>query len=170
MKSGLSMGLAAMALLSAAAFAAPAPKLSIPSLKQLPIVDRTPYNTKANGAKDVDAALARAKKNGKRVLIDMGGNWCPDCQILANLMELPEMKAFLDKHFEVVKVDIGRFDKNQDVPARFGVKGRLRGVPAVIVATADGKRVNPLDDISALADARHMNAQAIANWLAQWAE
>jgi len=69
----------------------------------------------------VNAAFARAKKNGKRVLIDLGGNWCPDCIVLANLMQLPELKRFLAAHFEIVSVDVGRFDKNLQIPARFGI-------------------------------------------------
>ena len=61
----------------------------------------------------------------------MGGNWCGDCIVLANLMQLPEMKPFLAAHFEIVKVDVGRFDKNLQIPARFGVIDRLKtgGVP-----------------------------------------
>ena len=39
----------------------------------------------------VAAALARAKKSHKLVLLDLGGNWCPDCVVLPNLMLLPAM-------------------------------------------------------------------------------
>jgi len=69
----------------------------------------------------------------------------------------------------VVTVDVGRFDKNLQIPARFGITTRLEGVPAVIVAEPDGTFVNP-GKITALADARHMTPQAIADWLAQWAK
>ncbi|MGB8602029.1 MAG: thioredoxin family protein [Rhizomicrobium sp.] len=169
MKSALFTGLAAAMCLLGAAMAAPAPQLKLTNLAELPMVERTPYDVNANAQKDVDAAFARARKNHKRVLIDMGGNWCPDCLILANLMRLPEMQRFIDAHFEVVAVDIGRFDKNQDIPARFGIKGRLPGVPAVVIAEPDGTFVNP-GKISALSDARHMSAQAIADWLAGWAK
>ena len=63
------------------------------------------------------------------MLIDLGGNWCPDCVVLANLMLLPELKPFLAVHFEIVSVDVGRFDKNLQIPARFGITQRLEGVP-----------------------------------------
>jgi len=166
-------GLTAAAMLMAgavpAAGAALAPHLAIATLTDLPVVERTPYDANADAAKAVEAAFARARKNGKRVLIDLGGNWCPDCVVLANVMLLPQMKPFLAAHFEIVAVDIGRFDKNLAIPARFGIKERLEGVPAVIIADADGKFVNR-GHISALADARHMSAQAIADWLAGWAK
>jgi thiol-disulfide isomerase/thioredoxin len=161
--------LSILPFLATATVAATAPKVSIASLADLPVVERTPYDPDANATASVDAAFAHAKKNGKRVLIDLGGNWCPDCIVLANLMQLPELKPFLAAHFEIVSVDVGRFDKNLQIPARFGITQRLEGVPSVIVAEPDGKLVNP-GRIAALADARHMTPQAIADWLAQWAK
>ncbi|MDE2182180.1 MAG: thioredoxin family protein [Alphaproteobacteria bacterium] len=160
-----------LAMFIAPAWALPAPALSISDLKALPVVERTPYDEAANAKADVDAAFARARKSHKRVLIDMGGNWCGDCIVLANLMQLPEMKRFLAAHFEIVTVDVGRFDKNLDIPARFGVADKLKsgGVPSIIIAEPDGKMVNKTD-LSALEDARHMSPQAIAAWLAQWAK
>jgi len=163
--------LAAASFLAMAATAATAPRISIASLADLPVVERTPYDENANADITVNAAFARAKKSGKRVLIDLGGNWCGDCIVLANLMQLPEMKSFMAAHFEIVSVDVGRFSKNLQIPARFGTTDRLKsgGVPAIIVAEPNGTFVNQ-SDISALEDARHMTPQAIADWLAQWAK
>jgi thiol-disulfide isomerase/thioredoxin len=161
-------GVVAAMVLAAAANALPAPKLSIASLADLPVAERTPYDGNAD-AKTVDAAFARARKNGKRVLIELGGNWCPDCLVLANLMRLAEMKNFLAAHFEVVAVDVGRLDRNLDIPARFGLSDRLSGVPTVIVVEANGSVVNT-GKTTALTDARHMTPQAIADLLAGWAK
>jgi len=165
----LVMALAGLALFAGTAWSATAPHISITSLKNLPVVERTPYDPGANADAAVNAAFARAKKSGKRVLIDLGGNWCGDCIVLANIMQLPEMRRFMAAHFEIVTVDVGRFDKNLQIPARFGITQRLEGVPSVIVAEPDGTFVNR-GHITALADARHMTPQAIADWLAQWAK
>ena len=139
----LLLALSVLPFLAGAATAATAPKVGITSLADLPVVERSPYDTNEDANAAVDAAFARAGKNGKRVLIDLGGNWCGDCIVLANLMQLPEMKRFLAAHFEIVKVDVGRFDKNLQVPARFGITQRLEGVPSVIIAEPDGTFVNP---------------------------
>jgi thiol-disulfide isomerase/thioredoxin len=157
----------AIALLAAPAGAASAPHLGIAS-SALPAVDH-PYDEHLAAAPAVDAAFARAKKTGKRVMIVMGGTWCPDCRILAGIMALPAMKGFLAAHFEIVAVDIGRFDKNLDIPARFGLAGRLAGVPAILVAAPDGTLVNR-SAVTAFADARSMTPQAIADRLAAWAK
>lgn len=169
MKPGLLIAAIILPILAVASYGAPGPKLSLSSLSDLPVVERAPFMETANADAAVDAAFARAKKSGKRVLIDLGGNWCGDCVVLANIMRLKEMQPFLAAHFEMVSVDVGRFDKNLQIPARFGITKRLEGVPAVIIAEPDGKFVNP-GRITALADARHMTPQAIADWLAQWAK
>src|ERR1700749_654391 len=154
--SHLAYGLLAVAL-TTPALAATAPRVSITSLSELNVTDR-PFNEAANANHDVDAAFARAKRSGKEVMIDLGGNWCADCRIMAGLMELPEMRHFLDAHYEIVSVNVGRFDTNLQIPARYGITSKLEGVPAFLVVTANGKLVNP-GQVSAIQDARHMTPQ-----------
>ncbi len=148
--------------------AVPAPKPSIASLERLPVVTMQPYDEAANADAQVAAAFARAQKSHKRVLIDLGGNWCGDCIILANFVKLPEMRRFMAAHYEEVSVDVGRFNRNLQIPARFGFTKRLEGVPALLIATPDGKLVNG-DNIFATADARNMTPQALADYLARYA-
>jgi thiol-disulfide isomerase/thioredoxin len=155
-------------LIATPALALPAPKVSIASFAQL-TPPEAPYDVAANASAAVDAAFARARRNHKRVLIDLGGNWCGDCRILAGVMELPEMRRFLRAHFEIVSIDVGRFDTNLQIPARFGFTKRLLGVPTVLIATPQGALVNG-GDVFALSDARHMQPQAVADWLAKWAK
>ena len=146
-----------------------APKPSIASLQQLPVVTMQPYDEAANADDQVAAAFARAQKSHKRVLIDLGGNWCGDCIILANFVKLPEMRRFMGAHYEEVSVDVGRFNRNLQIPARFGFTKRLEGVPALLIATPDGKLVNG-SNIFATADARNMTPQALADYLAKYAD
>lgn len=157
---------AVLALAAAPSGAAPAPHVSIASLSDLEVPD-APFDASADADADVDAAVARARKSGKRVLIDLGGNWCADCRILAGLMDLPELHAFLDAHYEVVSVDVGRFNRNLQIPARYGITTRLAGVPAILIVTPDGHLLNG-GHISAIQDARRFTPQALADWLAQW--
>lgn len=100
-----------------------------------------PYDAERDAHAEMDAAFARAQADGKRVLASFGGNWCPDCRILAGMMQIPQFAAFLDAHYEVVKIDVGRYDRNMDVAARFGFAD-LDGVPTIAIATADGRIVN----------------------------
>jgi thiol-disulfide isomerase/thioredoxin len=168
------VALAALAL-AVPAVAAPgkAPKVSIASFTQLKTPLPYPYNEaadadpKAASAK-VAAANARAKASGKLLLIDLGGNWCGDCRILAATMELPELKAFVHRHYETVEVDVGRMDKNLQIPAKYGITEKLEGVPSLlIVDPRTGKLINA-GKTANLSDARHMSPQSLADYLAQW--
>ena len=154
-------------LAAAPALAANAPRVSVTSLSDISVPDR-PYDESADANAAVANAFARAKAEHKRVLIDLGGNWCADCRILAGVMALPEVQRFVDAHYVVVSVDVGRFNRNLQIPARFGITQRLEGVPSVLIATPDGTLVDS-GHVAALADARSMTPQAIADWLAQWA-
>jgi thiol:disulfide interchange protein len=135
----------------------------------LPVVTLQPYNEAANADADVAAAFARAQKSHKRVLIDLGGNWCVDCLVLTNFVRLPEMRRFMEAHYEVVLVDVGRFNRNLQIPARFGVTKKLEGVPALLIVTPGGKLVNG-DNIFATANAHDMTPQSLADYLAKYAE
>jgi thiol-disulfide isomerase/thioredoxin len=151
-----------------AAVAAPAPRVSISSFAQLATPLPHPYDEAANADLAVARARAKARAAHKLLLIDLGGNWCGDCLVLAGTMALPELRRFVEAHYEVVTVDVGRFDKNLQIPAHYGISHRLEGVPALLIVDPVRDRLLDGGHIAALADARHMDPQSLANWLAQW--
>ncbi len=161
--------LAAIAALSAPALATPpAPHVSIASVDALAQPLPYPYDEQADAKAAVARAKAQARREHKRLLIDLGGNWCGDCRVLAGILDLPELKPFLARHFVVVTVDIGRYDRNGDIASHYGI-ARLQGVPAILAVDPVHDRLLNNGQLSALADARHMTPQALADWLAQWA-
>ncbi|MFT3967161.1 MAG: thioredoxin family protein [Sphingobium sp.] len=149
------------------AHAVPAPRVKATNLDQLSQPLPLPYDEKADADRQVAAARARAKAEKKKLLIDLGGNWCPDCRVLAGVLELPEVKAFVKRHYVVVTVDVGRMDRNLQIPARYGVD-KVKGVPAVLIVDPRTDKLLNEGRLFALADARHMTPQALADWLAQW--
>ena len=150
-----------------AARAAP-PKVGIESFAQLQTPLPYPYDEAANADAQVARAKARARASHKLLIIDLGGNWCGDCRILTATMDRPELKAFVDKHYEVVLVDVGRFDKNLQIPAHYGITERLEGVPALLIVDPRTDKLLDAGRVSALQDARSMTPQALADWLASW--
>jgi thiol:disulfide interchange protein len=169
MKPAFAAAAVAVMVIAAPALATASLKVtSIAQLSELPTPLPYPYNEKTNADAQVDAALAAAKAQHKLAFIDLGGNWCGDCRVLASLMELPEVKRFVDAHYVVTTVDVGRFNKNLQVPARWGITTRLEGVPAVLIVDPKSNALVNKGHIAALADARHMTPQAIGDWLAQW--
>ena len=159
--------IAALAL-ATPAIAAQAPRMPIASFEQLAKPLPLPYDEQANATAQVKAAKARAKASHKLLLIDLGGNWCLDCRLLAGSMDVAPLKAFLSRHYELVTVDVGRMDKNLAIPAHYGITDRLKGVPSLLVVDPRSDKLLNEGRTAALADARSMSPQGLADWLAQW--
>ena len=123
-----------------------------------------PYDKALDAQAALDAAFARAGGSGKRVLVKLGGAWCPDCRVLAGMMTIPAIKAFLDANFEALSASIGRYNVNQDLVARLGFAEGLEGVPTVLVLTADGEVVNRASS-AFWRTARDQPPQALADYL-----
>ncbi|WP_349356853.1 thioredoxin family protein [Sphingobium nicotianae] len=147
--------------------AARAPRVAVASINDLRQPLPYPYDEGANADAAVAAARKQAKAQGKKLIIDLGGNWCADCRILAGVLELPEVKAFVHKHYVVVMVDVGRFDKNAQVARPYGITS-LKGVPALMIVDPKTNKLINGAALFALADARNMTPQALADWLAKW--
>ena len=89
---------------------------------------------------DLALAIRRAEATHKRVLVDFGGNWCGDCIVLDIYMHREPNKELLARNYEMVHVNIGRYDKNLDMAQRFGIPLSL-GVPALAVLSGRGKLI-----------------------------
>jgi thiol:disulfide interchange protein len=144
-----------------------APRLSIRTVRQLRQPLPAPYDGSRDARADVARALARAKKRRKPLLLDFGANWCADCRVLAGVFELPDLKPWIARNFELVQIDIGEFDANLDIPKRFGMR-TLAAVPTVLVIDPGTGRIRNKGEEIALGDATIMQPQAIADWLARW--
>lgn len=164
-----SLAVAAAVLLASTA-AVPAgeraPRVAVRSIDRLPLPLPAPYDRRADAKALVAAAEARARASGKPLLIDFGANWCLDCRVLAGILELPEIKPYVARNFELVQVDIGRFDRNLDIAQRYGK--RVSAVPMIFVVDARTAKLRNPDTLLALGDASLMKPQQVADWLARW--
>ena len=168
----LPLSLLLLALAGPALADAQGPKLRVTKLEQLPTPLPKPYDEKATPAQvnaAVDAAFARARKSGKNVIVDLGGNWCSWCRELAATMDLPEAKPFIQANFEVVSVntasDKGKLDdRNVQILKRFGIK-KIDGVPFLVVADPNGRILASSSDVT---DKQHETPQLMINWIAAY--
>ena len=122
-----------------------------------------PYDEKANAHADVQHALAQAQTGHKNVLLVFGANWCVDCRDLDKAMH-GSSRPLIDGKFEVVKIDVGNFDKNLDISDRYGNPIK-KGIPAVVELSADEQVIYSTKG-GELADARKMGDQGIYDFLA----
>ncbi len=101
-------------------------------------VNKHLYNEQADPTQDIAAAEKTAFREHKRILLDFGGNWCGDCQVMAYNFGQAPLANLLAKHYLVVHVDIGHIDKNLAIADKYGVQIR-HGVPGLAVLDAHGR-------------------------------
>lgn len=115
------------------------PPPSAPAAPEKP--KRAPiYDEQADARKQITAALARARAENRRVLIQWGANWCGWCHVLHDTCRNDkDVKKKLLYEYDVVLIDIGRSDKNLDLAATYGADFKSQGVPYLTILSADGK-------------------------------
>ena len=92
-----------------------------------------------DAAKDVATAVAAAKAQGKRVMVDVGGEWCPWCHILDRFVAAnADVKALVDAKYVWVKVNFSKENKNEALLARWPA---VKGYPHLFVLDGEGKLV-----------------------------
>jgi len=94
-----------------------------------------PYNEQADAAGDIQHALTAAQSDHKQLLLVFGANWCADCRALDQAMH-GSSQGLIGRRFEVVKIDVGNFDKNLYLAKRYG-NPIAKGIPSIVVLDAD---------------------------------
>jgi thiol:disulfide interchange protein len=124
------------------------------------------YPDPAQAKADIAAALKTAAATHKRILLDFGGNWCGDCQVLDIYFHDPANQRILEAKFILVHVNIGHMDANLDIAQRYEVPLH-RGVPALAVLSEHGKLLYSQKGGEFEAMSR-MESAEVTRFLVQW--
>ena len=129
-------------------------------------INRDLYPDPAQAKADIAAALKTAAATHKRILLDFGGNWCGDCQVLDLYFHDPGNRPILESNFVLVHVNIGHMDANLDLAARYQVPLN-KGVPALAVLSDKGELLYSQrgGEFEAM---RRMDSSAVTRFLVQW--
>jgi thiol:disulfide interchange protein len=124
------------------------------------------YPAPAQARADLAAALKTAAATHRRILLDFGGNWCPDCQMLDLYFHDATNRPILEANFVLVHVNIGKMDANLEIAQEYEVPLN-RGVPALAVLSEDGKLLysQKSGEFEAM---RRMESSAVTQFLMQW--
>lgn len=129
--------------------------------------DPSPYDEAADGSQQITDALAIAKANNKRVLLQFGANWCWWCNLLHNLFEKDQaIRELLQKSYVVVLVDVNQ-GHNKEVDARYGTPTK-HGLPVLVILDSDGKQL-VTKDTGELEEGDHHSPDKVLEFLNEWA-
>lgn len=94
------------------------------------------FDPAASPADDLNAAIEAAGVSGKRILLDVGGEWCKWCHLFDKfLVEQTEIGTLFFNTFEVVKVNVSKENKNE---AFLSTYPKVDGYPHFFVLESDG--------------------------------
>ena len=126
------------------------------------------YPDPARADADISAAVEQARHEGKRVLVDFGGDWCTDCKVLDVNLRKPENAALVAQRFVVVHVNVGDrgIATNFDVAERYGIPLK-KGVPALAVLDSNG-RVVYAQKAGEFENMRAMDPASVHDFLVRW--
>jgi thioredoxin 1 len=148
-----------LALLAMAALGSGLPVRSLAALADI-------YPSPAQANADLAAALTAAAADHRRIIIDFGGNWCPDCHALDLYFHDATNAPILEASFVLVHVNIGRVNENLDIAARYQIP-LAKGVPALAVLDSDGKLIYS-QKTGEFESMRRMQSAAVTAFLDRW--
>jgi thioredoxin-related protein len=126
------------------------------------------YNPAANVSKDVAAALAKAKKEKKNVLIQVGGNWCVWCYRFNSFILTDSiLKKLVNDNYVFYHLNYSPENKNLDYLKKLGYPQRF-GFPVLVVLDADGKQLHTQDS-ALLEKGNGYDEEKVKSFLRNWA-
>ena len=133
------------------------------------------YNEDINPIEQIDQALAKAKLEGKFVVCQVGGNWCPWCLRFADFISKDTtISKVIDENFEYIHVNYNprksESDEKQE-QAKALMKmlnncGRF-GFPVFVVLDEEG-RVIHIQDSSFLEEGQGYNLEKVLRFFKGW--
>ena len=157
------------ALLSRRRFVATACALLVP-LRAAAAAETHPLPTRFEPArdarKDLDVALRMARATHRRVLVEVGGQWCSWCHILDRFFAgNAEVRRIRDANFIWLKVNFSKENPNEALLSRWP---KVAGYPHFYVLDADGRLLQS-QDTGVLEAGKSYDPIAFRAFLVEWA-
>lgn len=125
------------------------------------------YDPARNADQDIKDAVAEAGQTGKRVLLEVGGQWCIWCHIMDEYFEKhPELLALREKNFIMVKINFSDENKNEQVLSRYPP---VKGYPHIFVLDRDGKFLHS-QETGKLEEGKSYNLEKFTAFLNEWSK
>jgi len=95
------------------------------------------FDPKRDPAKDLAAAVTQARQEHKKIILDVGGEWCIWCHRLDDFIAGEQtLHKYMGEHYVVVKVNFSEENPNKAFLSGFP---KIDGYPHLFVLDQDGK-------------------------------
>lgn len=121
-----------------------------------------PYRADVDARTAIEEGKALAAASGKMLMVTFGANWCPDCLTLHDNLHAADTRAYVEKHFEVVQIDVGDSKKSAAVKRDLGIAVNV--IPLAVFYSPTGELVG--DTFAGeLKPSRHFSSREIRDFL-----
>jgi thioredoxin-related protein len=133
------------------------------------------YNEDINPIEQIDAAVMKAQSEGKFVICQVGGNWCPWCLRFADFITNDTtISKVISENFEYIHVNYNPRKSEGAVKAqeaaalmkRLDNCGRF-GFPVFVVLDENGKVIHTQDS-SVLEEGQSYNQEKVLRFFKNW--
>ena len=126
----------------------------------------TSFDAARDPARDLEVALRMAQATGRRVVVEVGGEWCSWCHILDRFFEAnPDLKRFRDANYIWLKVNWSPENQNEAFLRRYPA---IPGYPHFFVLDPGGKLAFS-QNTSELEAKKNYDPAAMHAFLVKWA-
>jgi thioredoxin-related protein len=133
------------------------------------------YNEEINPIEQIDQAVAKAKAEGKFVVCQVGGNWCPWCLKFADFIANDTaISKVIDENFEYIHVNYNprksqgpeQVEQGKALMKRLDNAGRF-GFPVFVILNEEGKILH-IQDSSFLEEGEGYNQEKVLRFFKNW--
>jgi thioredoxin-related protein len=101
------------------------------------------FDPSRNPAQDLKDAIVEAQKSNRRIILDVGGDWCIWCHRIDNFIDSSkDISSELHNHFIVVKVNYSPENTNEKFLSRYP---KIPGYPHLFVLNKKGELIHSQD-------------------------
>lgn len=126
------------------------------------VLGQPPYRSDLDARTAFEDGKRRAAASGKMLMVTFGANWCPDCLTLHDNLQAADSRAYVEKHFEVVEIDVGDSRMSAAVQRDLGIS--VNAIPLAVFYAPDGAFIG--DTFAGeLKPSRHFSSREIRDFL-----
>ena len=125
-----------------------------------------PYSGMLISDDDLKKFISLSAEQNKQSIIIFGANWCPDARLLEAVMQLKLIKKYLDKHSNILHIDVGDYEINTELFKVFD-KNIRDGIPRIFIMDRKGRNIN-LQDNDTMRKARELSTQDIFDYFQEF--
>lgn len=146
-------------------FAQQASKTIITVDKEDEITEREKFDPSRNAAEDLQAAIKQAEAENKRIILDVGGEWCVWCIWMDKyFIKHPDLAKLRDENFVWLKVNMSPENENKVFLSKYP---QAAGYPHLFVLEKDGKLLHS-QNTAELEEEKSYNLQKFTDFLKKW--